>query len=144
MINWDTTGRVYPNRFASAAHGGQCYAIFAYNANSATVPLTLSQTLSALDTRRTYTLRFFWNLFAFTSAQISSCTITVALGDVVIYTRIVTVADGPRAANWHEANSIPVVPSSPQQILTVSYTCIALSTGGSSTTFFDDFSLSST
>lgn len=100
----------------------------------------MSQKLSAFDTTKPYSLSFYYDLYEIPSG--SSCTLAVTLGDVNIYTKVLTTADDPRAQNWKgPITTTPVIPSSHEETLSVEYKCTQSNI--ESYIFFDDFSLQS-
>ncbi len=113
---------------------------------SQSVKPTISQTLTSLDTTRPYTLQFYYNLFS-SSSLLDVCTITVSLGDVVVYTNLLSPAvDGVGPVRWRGAiSTTPLAPASREQTLSVSYGCQATGSGivYASTIYLDDFSLHS-
>ncbi|GIZ49982.1 hypothetical protein CKM354_001299700 [Cercospora kikuchii] len=146
MINWPNVGggRVYPNRFQAAAQSGQTYAILHYNGASDNPTPIMAQTLTNLALDRPYTLKFYYDLHSL--VQASSCNLVITLGNVVIYTRTLTVADDPQPYNWKGPESTtPTIPTSATEQLSFTYSCITTGTQQNtySYIFFDTMSLTS-
>ncbi|KAF2753426.1 hypothetical protein EJ05DRAFT_214392 [Pseudovirgaria hyperparasitica] len=110
---------------------------------SSNTPLTLFQSVTGFDTTRPYIISFYLNLYSLSQAR--SCTLKVLFGDVEVYTRVLTAADGPRVQNWKgPETTVPVIPTSPDQTVKFAYDCIPTGTGSaSSALFLDDVSMAS-
>ncbi|UPX12672.1 uncharacterized protein EKO05_0003213 [Ascochyta rabiei] len=146
ITNWSGTGggRVYPVKYQPAAHGGSAYAILQYAGSFNNPTPVMSQSLTAFDTSKAYSLTFYYDLHSIDPS--SSCTLSVALGDVNIYTKVLTSNDDPRPYNWKgPITTNPVIPSSHQEALSFRYEC---TTSGNqlnsySYIFLDDLNLRS-
>jgi hypothetical protein len=93
---------------------------------------------------KSYTLTFSYDLHSIVSS--SSCTLSVFLGDVTIYTKTLTPADDPRPYNWKgPVTSTAVTPVSREAALSFKYECSpsGSQTNANSYVFLDDLSLSS-
>lgn len=106
------------------------------------IPPIMSQTLSAFDTSKSYTLTFYYDLHSI--VQSTGCTLSVTLGDATIYTKTLTSNDDPRPYNWKgPVTSTPITPSSREEALSFKYECVV--NGSPSNTysyiFIDDVSL---
>lgn len=108
----------------------------------------MSQSLAAFDTTKSYTLTFSYLLY--TLEKISSCTLSVSLGDATIYTKTLTSSDNPGlynpgVYNWKTVTSTAVTPASREAALSFKYECSlsGLETAAYSGLFFDDLSFSS-
>lgn len=104
----------------------------------------MSQSLTAFDTTKAYTLTFSWDLHSIVG--ISSCTLSASLGDVTIYTKTLTAADDPRPFNWKGPfTSTAVTPASRDAALSFKYECTPSGSRNDaySYIFLDDLTLSS-
>ena len=106
----------------------------------------MSQSLAAFDRTKSYTLTFSYDLY--TIYRSSSCTLSVSLGDVTIYTTMLTPADNsrtnnPRSNNWKTVTSTAITPASREAALSFKYECLpsGFQTEASSSLFLDDLSL---
>jgi hypothetical protein len=107
------------------------------------VPI-MTQSLTAFDTTKSYTLTFSYDLHSIISS--SSCTLSVSLGDVTIYTKTLKPADGPGPYKWKgPVTSTAVTPASREAALSFKYDCSPSGSSGNANSyiFLDDLSLSS-
>ncbi|KAJ4348973.1 hypothetical protein N0V95_005021 [Ascochyta clinopodiicola] len=107
-------------------------------------PPVMSQALTAFDTSKAYSLTFYYDLHSI--AESSDCTLSITLGDVNIYTKVLTSNDDPRPFNWKgPITTNPVIPSSHEATLSFRYDCVTSKTQANSYSyiFLDDLNLSS-
>ncbi|KAM3417230.1 hypothetical protein BST61_g5489 [Cercospora zeina] len=146
MIDWPNTGggRLYPNNFQAAAHTGNIYAILHYDGTQSNPTPIMTQTLNNLALDRPYTLTFYYDFHSIVAAV--SCNLVVTLGNTIIYTRTLTIADDPRPYNWKgQETTTPTMPTSSTQQPSFTYSCITTGTQANtySYIFLDTLSLTS-
>ena len=99
--------------------------ILHYDGTSANPTPIMSQLESDLSTTKPYQLTFYYDLHSI--VQATGCTLSVTLGEALIYTRTLTSADDPRTYSWKgPETTIPTIPTSKDQTLSFKYECVSM------------------
>lgn len=97
---------------------------------------SVSQSLTYLDTQRSYALQLYYNVQSY-SNRISSCSIDIFMSDTLVYSQEINTSNAILNQFAKISATLPK-PALPAQTLKIQYKC---SGGGASIIFVDDVSL---